>query len=160
MKDLNLPQLTELSTEGFIKVIDKASGNMFNALLPASSLYGSFTGTLTGCSTSPTETFNYSVFGKTVTVSLEVDLLATSNANTCTVTGFPSAIRPATASFTTFILTQDNGGTPLVSRGRVETDGTLTLTDGIRLNFPASATDFTTSGQKGLVACSFSYTLQ
>jgi hypothetical protein len=56
---------------------------------------GSFTGTLTGCTTSPTATIKYIKIGKLVQLVIP-ELRATSNTTACTVTGLPSIIWPTT----------------------------------------------------------------
>jgi hypothetical protein len=56
---------------------------------------GTFTGTLTGCSTAPTGTFYWSRNGNAVTIDTVGTLQATSNATTLTVTGLPAALTPA-----------------------------------------------------------------
>ncbi len=57
---------------------------------------GTFTATLTGCTTSPTGTVAYTVKGNFVTLQFP-DITGTSNASTFTLTGLPSALRPVTA---------------------------------------------------------------
>lgn len=108
---------------------------------------GSFTGTLTGCTTSPTASIEYSVNGDVVTLEIPA-LTATSNTTACTVTGMPAAIRPGAAQDAIGI-TVDNSSS-VVSRINIGTGGTLTLYTG------TSAT-FTGSGTKGINSCSFSY---
>lgn len=56
---------------------------------------GTFTGTLTGCTTSPTGTFTWQRVGNLVTLNFPA-LSATSNATTLTITGLPAVIQPAT----------------------------------------------------------------
>lgn len=71
---------------------------------------GSFTGTLTGCTTSPTATFSYQRVGKMVFLWCSANLTATSNATTMTVTGFPAIITPAVdTSCPGYVDSTDNG---------------------------------------------------
>ncbi len=68
--------------------------NAINALKNAATYEtGSFTGTLTGCTTSPTTTCNWSRNGNSVTLEIGA-VSAISNAVTCTITGLPAAIQP------------------------------------------------------------------
>jgi hypothetical protein len=60
---------------------------------------GSYTGTLTGCTTSPTTTVYYTKIGNIVHLNnLNAGITGTSNANTLRITGMPALIRPANAS--------------------------------------------------------------
>jgi len=60
---------------------------------------GSYTGTLTGCTTSPTTTVYYTKIGNIVHLSnLAAGITGTSNASTMRLTGMPALIRPANAS--------------------------------------------------------------
>ena len=119
-----------------------------NSLLVGYRERGSYTGTLTGCTTSPTATIEYSVEGDIVTLELPA-LTATSNTTACTITGMPAAIRPASAQ-TVHGTTQDSG-TNGWSRITVGTDGVLTL------GFGLSSNTFTNSGTKGLQPGTVSY---
>lgn len=67
----------------------------FNGVAPAAATSGSFTGTLTGCTTSPTATFNWNKIGAMVIIDCIGGLAAVSNATTMTVTGLPAALEPA-----------------------------------------------------------------
>lgn len=109
----------------------------------------SFTGTLTGCTTSPTGSIEYSVKGDQVTLEIPA-ISATSNTTTCTVTGMTAAIRPAAAQ-TVVGITTDNGTTAF-GKIIVETSGVLTL-------HVAQSATFTGSGTKGVAACSATYRL-
>jgi hypothetical protein len=60
---------------------------------------GSYTGTLTGCTTSPTTTVYYTKIGNIVHLNnLNAGITGTSNANTLRITGMPALIRPTNAS--------------------------------------------------------------
>jgi hypothetical protein len=57
---------------------------------------GSYTGTLTGCTTSPTTTVYYTKIGNVVHLNnLAAGITGTSNASTLRITGMPALIRPA-----------------------------------------------------------------
>jgi hypothetical protein len=107
---------------------------------------GQFTGTLTGCATSPTAIFYYIRIGKQVTIKIP-EISATSNANTMTITGLPADITPAADIMLTqgrVANCQDNGtyySTCLI---------VVTSTGALKFAAPAAGyTGFTTSGTKG-----------
>lgn len=102
----------------------------------------SFTATLTGCTTSPTATVTYSV-NNDEAVCLFPALTATSNTTSCTITGIPAAIRPATTQYIGYIAAYDNG-VNVAGIAQVNTSGVLTLFNGV------NAAGFTSSGTKGL----------
>lgn len=62
--------------------------------LPSS--VGSFTGVITGCTTSPSGTFSYRVTRSIVTLWTDANVQGTSNTTALTLTNLPAAIRPAT----------------------------------------------------------------
>ena len=77
------------------------SGKTYTVLLDSAStaqlqfysesyIEGTFTGTLTGCTSSPTVTINYVKIGKQITLCSTGYLTATSNAATKTITGVPT----------------------------------------------------------------------
>jgi hypothetical protein len=106
---------------------------------------GTFTGTLTGCTTAPTATCYWARVGKLVLLYIPV-LTATSNSTACTITGLPAEIQPATLTQNLFI-----GG--IVNNGAlVYGTGSITITPGssaIALFPNGSPGTFTTSGTKG-----------
>lgn len=110
---------------------------------------GTFTGTLTGCTTSPTGSIAYTVNGDLVTLVIP-QINATSNTTAATVTGMPAAIRPTTTQQFVGIV-QDNG-TIKIAILALGSGGTLVLANG------TSAT-FTNSGAKGIDPCTVSYRL-
>jgi hypothetical protein len=123
---------------------------------------GTFTGTITGCTTTPTQTFNWVRTGNLVMVTLSVglSLTATSNSTGCTITGLPAAIQPATTE-TVVVVSQleDNSTTSLLGTVLIQpTSGVITLAKYTSGAF--STTGFTGSGTKGVTAgFSFSYML-
>lgn len=108
---------------------------------------GSFTGTLTGCTTSPTGTIRFSVSDDAVTLVIPA-ISATSNTTAATITGMPSNIWPDAAQ-PCLGVTQDNG-TSTIGKVQVETTGVLTL-------YTVLSATFTNSGTKGVGACVVSY---
>lgn len=94
--DANLPR--------FCFFIDAATGQVKTyepsfsvAALAAAATYasGTFTGTLTGCTTAPTQTFYWVRSGPTVTIYCPGGLVGASNSTGMTVTGVPPALYPA-----------------------------------------------------------------
>jgi hypothetical protein len=112
---------------------------------------GSYTGTLTGCATSPTIAVYFTRVGNQVTIDIPSTLSATSNTTACTITGGPATMRPTTAK-KVLCRTVDNGVAG-VGVCQIGTDGTLTLYK------DATEAAFTASGAKGMQINSFSYTL-
>jgi hypothetical protein len=150
---INLPscaQITALNNEYDLtnNVIDSATSTDITSKI-AQSTTGSYTGALTGCTTTPTGSVEWTRTGDIVTLQVPF-LSATSNSTAATVTGMPAAIRPS-AQRGCMATTTDNGVT---SWGRifVETDGTLTL------HFQGTAT-FTNSGSKAVNICTITYRL-
>lgn len=103
-------------------------------------IYATFTATLTGCTTSPTGTVRYSRQGNVITLSIPT-VTATSNTTAATLTGVPTAIRPALAQFGFAVIT-DNG-TNEDGSVIIETSGAITLRR-------ADGAAFTGSGTKGI----------
>lgn len=120
---------------------------------------GTFTGTLTGCTTAPTATFNYSRVGSTVTIDCSAGLTATSNTVACTVTGLPAALTPARTQIIAISQLTDNTATP--NMGSVQVSGTtLTLALGNVVGANLRPGVFTNSGTKGVTAgLCFTYNL-
>lgn len=114
-----------------------------------SDVSGSYTGSLTGCTTVPTGTIEWSISDRVVTLEIPV-ITGTSNTTAATVTGMPVAIRP-TAAQTCIGITTDNGTSGL-ARLEIGTGGVITLHVG------TSAT-FTNSGSKGIQATTITYRL-
>lgn len=104
--------------------------------------YGSFTGTLTGCTTSPTQTFKYYRHNEMVTISPAGTLVAVSNTTACTITGMPTHIRPL--STRKIIAETQDSGVPNAGLWEIGTGGTITLRKDV------SGGAFTASGNKGI----------
>lgn len=111
---------------------------------------GSFTGTLTGCSGSPTGTFNYKKNGNIV--SLYADGSGVSGASTSTamtLTGLPAAIRPPTFAPNVYTLVKDNdpgSGAYIPIIASISTGGTITFFSAST----GSGTAFTAANNKGI----------
>lgn len=114
-----------------------------------------WTGTLTGCATSPTLTINTNLMGKNCFVTIESDLTAASNSTACTVTGMPALFRPARLQ--TVIVPVSNAGVLKIATAHISTAGVITLSNGLSTSgaFPLV---FTNDGlQKGIMSCSFMF---
>jgi hypothetical protein len=115
---------------------------------------GTFTGTLTGCTTAPTATFNYTcVNNLVVTIDCQAGLSATSNSTSCNITGLPSILEPA-RQLNPIGIIYNNGitevGTALMVPGQTT----------IFLGRIGASSLFTSSGLKGVPpGFSFSYNL-
>jgi len=142
------------NTNGVIHVDPQGGGTSTlagaGAFTSAREAFSSFTGTLTGCTTSPTGTIQYTAQLHQVTLDIPA-IEATSNTTAATITGMPAAIRP-TATKTAHALNKDNG---TVVHGLVEiaSTGTITLQNGI------GGGAFTGSGTKGIRAQQITYLL-
>lgn len=149
----NSSRLEANQTIGFGAAV--ASGNSVDA---TSHVYvtdyeeGTFTATLTGCTTSPTGTVSYVKEGKFVTLLMPT-IDATSNSTAATLTGLPASITPATSQFVPCNVI-DTGGN-LVGMCTLANSGVL------HLYKDASLTDvFTNTGLKGIQGPqTLSYTL-
>lgn len=118
---------------------------------PVSSNTGMFTGTITGCTTSPTGTVRFEVLGNTVRLELP-SILGTSNTTGLTMTGIPDRLKPARNQVDS-ISYRDNG-TDNRGQGVVDTLGVITAQ-----NNAGSSAIFTASGQKGFGGGCFCYAL-
>ena len=105
-------------------------------------LAGSFTGTLTGCTTTPTANFDFVRNGNLVSLYCNTGLVGVSNADAMTITGLPESIRPVLGRNTPCIV-EDNGAFQV---GWVNISNSTTLT----FSANGSPTGFTTSGNKGI----------
>lgn len=108
---------------------------------------GSFTGTLTGCMTSPTGSIEFSVEGDIVTLEIPA-ITGTSNTTAATITGMPSYIQP-TANQQVHAVNQDNSG-EVLGRVHISSAGVITLHNGL-------TSVFTSSGTKGISAQTITY---
>lgn len=108
----------------------------------ATEFSGQYTGTLTGCTTAPTATINYTRQGNWVSLYCPA-LSAVSNTTACTITGMPAAIRPAnTGRGFAFVLTNS-----VATFGACAIDNTGVIT----LYVANSSTGFTAALNKGVL---------
>lgn len=105
---------------------------------------GSYTATITGCTTSPTVTVTYQRIGNMVMMDIPT-LTCTSNTSQFTLTGAPAGIRPATTTGRHNVsATQDSGTTLQSSEYDMNTSGTLTFYTG------GNSSGWTAAGTKGI----------
>jgi hypothetical protein len=143
---------TDNPTHSFKGAVDTTGALTFNGSKTQDS--GSFSGTLTGCTTSPSATIYWNRSGGLVCLTLNTALTATSNATSLTITGLPAALWPNKGSWEQICSVRDNGtdtfGSVLVSN----------ITGEIRFNTGAGGGLFTGSGTKGLAqGFTFTYAL-
>lgn len=117
---------------------------------------GTYTGTLTGCTTSPTGTITYTLTGKIVSLNIPV-IQATSNTTDMTVTGMPAHIRPSISKSLPTGPLKDNGN-PTTT----QTTSILILTNGtLSFSLNGSGAGFTNANNKGMSTnLGITYTLQ
>ena len=133
----------------------QARGTVAAALVDMTPDTTSTTGTLTGCTTSPTTTVRLSRSGNLVTVSIDGVVTCTSNATTFTLTGaIPSSFQPARQQAMAFPGLSDN--TTNIAANASVTTGSQTIT------FSRLTGGFTASGVKGFIydGGGFSYQLR
>lgn len=118
---------------------------------------GTFTGTITGCTTSPTGTCKYVVMGNIVTLLLST-ITGTSNTTSLTMTGLPAAIQPATAQ--NIICTVEDNTANIVGMAQVNAgSGTVTFFRDVLATGALSTTGFTAAGTKGFSSPTITYLL-
>lgn len=112
---------------------------------------GSFTATLSGCTTSPTGTVTWSMNGDVVTLQIP-EITGVSNSSAASLSGMPDTLKPAT-------LQTDEG--PTINNGtygpgliQVANTGVIVLCASMN---PASTSGFTTSGTKGVGSTTITY---
>ena len=88
-------QLTASGTATFGSI--KGFGATAGGLVDATPDTGSFTATLTGCTTAPTCTVVWARIGNLVILSIPNNNNATSNSTSCSLTGLPTELQPARA---------------------------------------------------------------
>lgn len=122
-----------------------------NRLLLGGVMTGSFTGTLTGCTTSPTGALDWSLSGDQVTLKVPA-ITGTSNSTAATITGMPDEIKPA-ATQELLGCVVDNGVTAAAKIG-ISTAGVISLYKGPGVG---SLSTFTASGTKGTESFTITY---
>lgn len=137
-------------------VISEGGGNWrWLDYMPASFkpyLTSSYTGTLTGCTTSPTATIKYTIIGNQCTIDVPTGFTGTSNATSKTITGAPAAIFPS-ANKTFSFRASDNSGGYVWALGVLGTNGVLTF------SATADAGNWTGSGTATIDRFTFTYLL-
>lgn len=118
----------------------------------AGELKNTFTGTLTGCTTSPTGTLRYTMRGNEVTLYVP-SITGTSNTTACTITGLPSLIQP-TRTQDVLGRAQDNSANGICGYRFTASSGTIDMFFG-----PALA-GWTAAGTKGSANCTLTYSLE
>ena len=125
---------------------------------------GTFTGTITGCTTSPTATIRYVIVGNMCTLFFP-NLTGTSNSTSATITGLPAVCQPTTNAQAQPIATMEDNGNPGLG-GYVQvqvSSGTMILalaeSTAISNRVEYVQTGFTNSGTKGLGGGSITYSL-
>lgn len=112
----------------------------------------SYTGTLTGVTTTVSPTFRYQKDGYSVTLTLNGNVSGTSNSTTKTITGMPTEIIPSTV-IRGVCLASDNGGATVAAGFYIDTSGVINL-------FPNAAEgNWTASGTAGILSFTISYVL-
>lgn len=124
---------------------------------------GSFTGTITGCTTVVTGTFHYTIANNICTISLAnlTNVTGTSNSTSMTLTGLPAVCQPATQQPLCLCIVEDNSVAALALALIIQS-GTVTF---FKATFPAgvlsiSSSGFTGSGTKGMDSTVLTYSLQ
>ena len=111
---------------------------------------GTFVGTLTGCTTSPTATFNWTRSGNVITIDCNAGVVGTSNTTSMTITGVPAALQSARG--VNVACTIEDNTAVLIGSVNPGFSG--------QLQFAKPAGNFTNSGTKGVPGNTcFSYPL-
>ena len=125
---------------------------------------GTFTGTLTGCTTSPTATIRYVIVGNMCTLFFPT-LTGTSNSTSATITGLPAVCQATTNAQAQPIATmEDSGNAGLGGYVQIQAaSGTMILalaeSTAISNRVEYVQAGFTNSGTKGLGGGSITYSL-
>jgi hypothetical protein len=152
----------EMTLAGGVVVASASGGTQGLGTVNATAYYingtdivqtGTFTGTLTGCTTAPTVTFNYTITNNLqVTIDTPNGLQATSNSTTCTITGLPSLLVPP-RNMNLLCTVVDNGASVLG-------DAFITPSQPTQITLSKAAGGlFTSSGVKGLGIFNVTYNL-
>lgn len=120
---------------------------------------GSYTGTVTGCTTSPTINVSYVVIAnRSVTLTIP-NFSCTSNANTMTVTGAPAAVIGTTASGWCTFQSFENAGAIINAplSARMTTGGAIqfSIVSTTAYNTAGFNSGATAKGNPGIVSCSY-----
>ncbi len=139
-------------TDGQIDPLDWLNFVTQIATITPSYQEGTFVGTITGCTTAPTQTYKYIQVYNFVLVTPAGNLTANSNSTACTITGLPAAITPQVSN---------NAVMGVISSGAYETAYVVVGSNGvITLGRANGTTTFVNDGAgKGLASGNFAYTL-
>lgn len=147
-----VPFANSLSTASYLRFpATKSASGGANDLDDYEEGDGNITYTLTGCTTAPTATGDYTLIGNVVIIRIPA-LTATSNATTKTYTGMLAPLFPSAARNFIAIIS-DNGGANVAALGVVETSGVITL----YANLSGGA--WTNSGTASVATITFAYRL-
>lgn len=107
--------------------INASAGMYVNGDPVAVQTSGTFTGTITGCTTSPTSGFRWTKIGSIVTLTMDSTITCTSNTSIHGMAAgtLPASIRPATNICAGVGGGQDGSGTKGMMTVRLRSDGTL-----------------------------------
>lgn len=125
--------------------IDLGAATEIAGVLAATTDNGTFTATLTGCTTSPTASVKYRVCGKVVVLDIPA-VSATSNATTMTLTGLPVALYSGINTEAMLCRVTDNGAASIGTASITASSGTITFGLGV------GSGSFTGSGTKGVLS--------
>jgi hypothetical protein len=106
---------------------------------------GTFTGTLTGCTTSPTATLSWRRIGPLVELFIP-SLNAVSNTTACTITGLPTVVQPATSQWLPCAGVENASANVAGAVLVTAASGTITLAVG----FTGGQNNFTNANSKGV----------
>jgi hypothetical protein len=101
-------------------------------------LVGTYTATLTGCTTSPTYTVQYTLTGNVVTLRVG-PVTGTSNSSAKSLTGMPSSLWPATQN-RFVVIGLDNGSSGAPCTLNIETTGVMNLYYNVENTWTTSGT--------------------
>lgn len=145
------PTTLGASNSGLVSFGDFAGNNLISTLPGSGEPTGSFTGTLTGFTTTVEPTVKYQKTGRLVTLSWD-DTYATSNAGTMTLEDIPAALLPTGQIVWVATPVQDNGVLLGMTKAKVDQDGIT-----FYKTFDAIGPAFTSSGTKGITAFTLTY---
>ncbi len=153
--NINTDQLTlkdskviSLKRPGGVATSTLVFNSGFDGVEYANGETGSFTASLTGCTTVPTGTITYCIQGDEVTLNIP-NITATSNTPAASLTGMPAILAPFSTARSQIGIVRDNGADK-VSQYDVQTSGTINLANG-------TSGTFTNSGTKGTQRSTITY---
>lgn len=146
------PLIGELQAGKYVLLSYNSGTSEFNLLASdySAGVHGTYTGTITGLSTTPSASFEYTVSGGMVTMRCTSGSSGTSNSTAMAITGFPQQIWPAINTYAFGAVVTDNGGTVL-SICIMSTAGTLNFYLLGTAGAAGTINNFTGSGTKGIV---------